>query len=96
MKKLERELKQAELASNSQIRSLIHKLQTSRRLPSELIIDQYNDDGKRYIANLIVDMELIQMAESIVKIDQRYQPKSGSKQSQLVLQSMNNVPCSVP
>jgi hypothetical protein len=75
---------------------LIHKLQTNRKLSSELIIEQYKDAGKRYLSGLIFEMELAQLAESIFKIDQRIKSKRGTKQSPQVEQSLNNMPSHLP
>jgi hypothetical protein len=73
LRTLEKELRTAENASNQRMRSLMHKLQTARKSPSEMIIDQEKDNSKRYLSRLILEMEIAQIAESIVQVEKRVQ-----------------------
>ena len=74
----------------------MHKVQTNRKLQSELIIEQFKDDGKKYLEHLIFELELEQMAESIVQIVKRFPHKSKRETAKSLnsirQQSENNIP----
>ena len=71
IKDLEKELMGAQTDVIDGFNKLERKIQCYRRPKSQLLVEQKNNCAERHIENLIIEMEMQQLAESVVQITGR-------------------------